>query len=295
MSSLAPTQGSINSNNISTPKFNTVDPKTGDITPHFQRQADLVGIVFNQKDIETVNATLQTNGCFQKDPFFYENGGISPFSSTLTYEQAKAFLDDEYSDRAVQMPSTKEIVNGVIACGVEPTMHKRFNSLNESIKQGHRYDVIHFVVQNAKGAELTSKLIDTTYKNLLEGIKTNIVVADCELNWVEEGFKILSNNKTITHGYSLISDPTFASKVESIAVSIFKGIPCYGVASAPIKDWKFDMDLYNYTTKLGSHEKAAVAWTAAAWNFKARDVNTDLRNYKAQTVKVDSQSSSSSK
>jgi hypothetical protein len=69
-----------------------------------------------------------------------------------------------------------------------------------------------------------------------------------------------------------------------IATSKLEGKTCLGIASAPIKDWKVDMNLYGYEAACGSQEKAAIAWASSAWDFKARQVNAEMRAYKTTHV-----------
>jgi hypothetical protein len=260
------------------------DSETGMINPRFKRQLEIVGIAvkqhfsdFDSYHIRNVNEELQTNGCFQKDCDLYKKGSSSAFK--IDYQQAVKFLEDEYQDRETIMPREKKMANAIFPCGVEATMHKRFNSLIESLKQGYQYDTIHFIVKDNVDKENVSKLINTTYNELVKGIKINIIVADTDLDIFEKGLKQLKEASALSKEYVIITDPTFASKVELIASSVLNEHTCMGIASAPIKDWKVDMNLYGYESSLGSHEKAAIAWASSAWNFKARQVNTEFKNF----------------
>lgn len=225
-----------------------------------------------------INEVLQNNGCFQNDCDLYKNGGSSDFA--ITYEQARVFLDDEYSDRVTIMPREKNVVNAIFPCGVEATMHKRFNSLKESLEQKYKYERIHFIVKDSKAAEEVQSLFKE-FSEMLTGIKTNFIVADTKLDIFEKGLALLKENSSLDAGYVIITDPTFAPKVEMITTSILSGKKCFGIASAPIKDWKVDMNLYGYGEALGTHEKAAIAWARSAWNFKARQAFTEMKTYKA--------------
>lgn len=271
------------------PKTNTLfDSNNGYITPRFKRQLELVGIVSKQffpeydpYHVINVDQHLQTNGCFQKDWDLYKNGGSSTFK--ITYAQATAFLDDEYSDREMIMPREKGngASNAIFPCGVEATMRKRFISLRESIEKGFKYDIIHFITLNTTNAEEVKQIMtEKQYQELLEGIKVNIVIAESNDNIFEKGLGMLAANPSLGNEYVIITDPTLAPKVEGIATSILKDRKCLGIASAPIKDWKIDMNLYGYESSLKSHESAVIAWASSAWNFKARQVNTEMKAYK---------------
>lgn len=280
----------MNTVTLATEKSNTLfDPISGCISTHFKKQLDLVGIVSKQHfpehdrdHIVNVNHELEAIGCFQRDLDFYKKGGLSSFR--MSYAQAAAFLDDDYSDREIIMPREKRVANAIFPCGVEATTHKRFHSLHESLQQGYNYDFIHFIVKNNDGKEELERLINAQYQDLLSGIKFDITIADAEVNIFERGIRLLSQNASLGQEYVIITDPTFATKVEMIASSLLTDRVCMGIASAPIKDWKVDMNLYGYEAALGSHEKAAIAWASSAWNFKSRQVNTELSAYKAKSL-----------
>src|SRR5262249_27738883 len=86
--------------------FNT---ETGLINPHFKRQLDKAGFVAESilKDhdpyhILNVSEVMQRH-YFQKDLEFYKKGNQPSFK--ITYDQAKDFLDEEYSTRSSEMPT----------------------------------------------------------------------------------------------------------------------------------------------------------------------------------------------
>ncbi len=270
--------------NATSPVNTLFDPESGIINPRFKQQLDKVGIIVkphfldvSTDHIKNVNEELQINGCFQKDWDLYKKGGTSAFQ--INYEQAVNFLEDEYSDREIMMPRERRIAHAIFPCGVEATMHKRFNSLSESIKQGYQYSKLHFIVKDEKDKENVLNLISTDYKELLNEIDINIVVANTELDILEKGLKQLKDGTELSKEYIIITDPTFAPKVEMIAAQVLDNRQCLGIASAPIKDWRVDMNLYGYESALESHEKATIAWASSAWNFKARQVNTEFKNF----------------
>lgn len=264
------------------------DLNMGMITPRFQHQMNLVGIVAKQHfpaydayHVKNVCKELQDR-FFQKNCDFYKEGNTSTF--TISYEQAVAFLNDDYSDREMIMPREKQKADGLFPCGVEATMHKRFHSLAESLKQGSQYRTIHFIAKDEADKLAVKNLINGQYKELLQGITTNIVIAETNLNIFEAGLAKLASSSSLEQEYIIITDPTFASKVEMIATSKLKEQKCLGIASAPVKSWEVDMNLYGYEKALGSHEKAAVAWALSAWNFKARDTHAALTAYEKNQI-----------
>lgn len=279
------------------------DLESGMINPRFKHQLEIVGIVarphFSDVDvhhIKNVLKELDTNGCFQKELDFYKDGKISTFK--VSYEQAVEFLNDDYKDREIIMPREKKTADAIFPCGVEATMHKRFSSLKESLIQGYQYNTLHLIVP-IKDRDNVLNLINTSYKEAIKNLNINIVIADAEVNIVEEGLQTLQTSKALAEEYVIITDPTFAPKIESIASSVLKNHHCLGIASAPIQDWKIEMNLYGYeeavkqrllgnnhpsdAEKIEIHQKAAIAWASAAWNFKARQVGTE---FKAFTNKV---------
>ncbi len=260
---------------------------TGIIEPMFKRQLELVGIVskqifsdYNADHVMNVNEVLQKNGCFQRDFDLYKNGGTSEFK--ITVKQAKVFLDHDYSHRSEVMPTQKSIPHAVFPCGVEPTMHKRFNSLKESMDKGYQYQNIHFIMKDSAAKAEVSAMVDKEYKELLKNVSVNFVVADTDLNIFEEGLATLDDQ--LKAGYAIISDASFASKVGTIATRVLPGVPFHGIASSPIKDWTREMNLFGYNKALGSPEKAAVAWAQSAWNFKARQVHSEMRAWQAKQL-----------
>lgn len=277
------------------------DLQTGMIKPHFKRQLDIVGVVvkphFPELDpyhILNVDNTLQTNGCFQNDCDLYKKGNVSKF--TINYAQAKAILDEDYKNQEIILPREKVKSTAIFPGGVEPTLHKRFNSLIKSIENGYEFSAIQFVVPNEKIAENLSTLISGKYKSILKDMVVNVHVVNLEKNWFEQGLQTLSNENKVGDQYVIITDPTFVSKVELIATSALPKRKCLGIASVPVQSWVEDMNLYDYEAKLNdlelygykaksnSHEKAAIAWASSAWNFKARQVNTELKAYKAAQI-----------
>ena len=119
------------------------------------------------------------------------------------------------------------------------------------------------------------------------------------IDWVEQG--LINVSGEITDGYALISHAAFAARLEETAKSVLKEHVCFGVASVPVSEkiiesedgstitipsWQVDMDLYDYTERMGSVDKATVAWAMAALNIKSRDFNKELstfRNLKVAT------------
>ena len=267
--------------------------KEGNITPKFKHQLDLVGLVskayfpaYDPYHIFNVNEHLQTKGCFQKDCEFYKNGGISIFQ--IDCQQAVAFLEDDYMDREDVMPREKAICdeNGkyncsaIFPCGVEAGMVKRFASLMASLKNGHNYDIVHFIVKDAAAKTEAEELINKRYQDVIEGMKFEFIIADKDKDVFQTALANLSGKPSMSDNYVIITDPTFADKVERIAAEVLPNKKCLGIASVAVKDWKTDMNSYGYVEKLGSMDKAVIAWASSAWNFKARQVNTELSSYK---------------
>ncbi|GAB4234736.1 MAG: hypothetical protein Tsb0021_14090 [Chlamydiales bacterium] len=263
-------------------------PESGMISPIFKRQLELVGTATEQffldyspDHVVNVNELLNKKGWFQKDLDFYKKGGNNPMFK-ITFQQAVNFLEDEFSSTVTIMPRKKAVKNAVFACGVEPTMHIRFNSLKVSLQEGYEYKNIYFITKNEEAKEEALLLIKRDYESLLNGINFNFVIVNDDLNIFEKGLSTLGANGSLDEGYAIISDQTFATKVEMIANKVLPEKKCVGVAAVPIKDWKVDMKLYGYTeTILGTFENATIAIALSLLNFKARKVDAEKKNYEA--------------
>lgn len=261
------------------------DSQTGRIHDRFKRQLDLVGIVVEQHFKEysndhvlNVDYCLQNNGCFQRDWEIYKKGGDSAFKISDT--QAQRFLDDEYQEVQTYMPHQKNCKEAIFMGGVEPTLHKRFHSLIESMKEGYQYEVLHFIAKDDQGKSDIQRLVEGQYKEALKGIHINIVVAHTDLGILEKGLKLLEDSQALGQEYAIISDSAFASKAEKDYTMLLPNRTCLGIASVPIKDWKFDMNLYGYVQALGNEQKATIAWARSRWNVIARQVNTEAQSFK---------------
>jgi hypothetical protein len=263
---------------------------TGAISSEFKKQLELVNIVIEKgafPDLDpyhllNVDAVLQKNGCFQRDWDLYKKGGSSAFK--IDFNQAKAFLDYDYSLYSTIMPRQKKLASAIFQCGVEGTMRKRFRSLQESLNQGYTYDSVHFITKDAPAKEEVEKLISEKYKETLQGMKTFFAVANSEIDIFEKGLKLLEPSSSLGKVYVIITDPTFAGKVEGITTRILQNRTCLGIASVPVNNWKEDIDGYGYEKALGSFEKATIALASSAWNFKARQVHAEMEAYKVTAL-----------
>lgn len=263
---------------------------TGAITSAFKRQLDLCGIQPKQHisdlasyHIKNVDRELQSNGCFQTDCDFYKKGGTSKLK--LTYEQAVDFLEDEYRDRPQVLPRLKVACDAIVPCGVETTMHKRFDALQLAAAHGSRFPAIHFIAKDQDTVEMVQAMIKDKYSSSLGTSKIDFVVANTNLNVLETGLASLNRQGELSDRYVLVTDILFASKIEGVAQPILKGKTCLGVAASSIKDWQEDMHLYGYEEALGSKEKAVVAFASSALNFKARQVHSELQVYRDNKLK----------
>ncbi len=268
------------------------DLHTGQITPRFKRQLDLSGISLTENvsrlgtsHIVNVDRTLQTNGCFQKDCDFYKKGNTSKLN--LSYEQAVAFLDDEYRDRPEVLPRSKGECDAIVGSGVEATMHKRFDSIRKALDSGCRFNTIHFIAKDESATHVIEAMIKERYSDVVGSSKINFVVTNTDLNILETGLPQLNKPGILSDRYVLVTDISFASKIEGIAQPLLKGKTCMGVAATSIKDWRVDMNLYGYEEALGSQEKATIAWASSVWNFKARQVHAELSVYMANKKERD--------
>ena len=260
------------------------DARTGMISGRFREQCELVGIVaqqcfknYGKWHVMNMDQVLQINGCYQEDWDIYKKGELTGFK--ITFWQAVAFLNDEYRDREIVMPRSKERSDAIFQCGTEATMRKHFYSFVESWNQGYRYDAIHFIVKDAAAQEEVKALLAGEYKEYFEGIRINIVIAGTDNNIFEIGLQKLSSSGELGDKYVIITNSTLAPKVELIATSAIENSQCLGIACAPITDWCADMRLYGYEEALGSHEKATIAWAASAWNSKARQTHTEFEAF----------------
>jgi hypothetical protein len=93
---------------------------------------------------------------------------------------------------------------------------------------------------------------------------------------------MLASNSSLGMNYVIITDSTFAPKVEAIATSILKERKCLGAACAPITNWRIDMNLYGYEKALGDEKTAAIAFASSAWNFIARQAHAETVIYKSK-------------
>lgn len=268
------------------------DLHTGKIGERFKEQLDLCGIQLHAHipslaadHIANVNKTLQTNGCFQRDFEIYKNGNGQNSKLQLEYDQALAFLDNDYSDRIKIMPRQKDLpADGIIGCGVEPTMHKRFDTIKEAIESGCKFAALHFIMKDASTREMIEGLIKEKYSNMVRGIPIHFVITNTEIDVLKAGLNQLKNdleNGLKTKNYIMVSDVVIAAKIEGIAKSILTNKKCLGVAASSTNDWIYDMNLYGYGKALGTMEKATIAWAQSAWNFKARQVHAELALYEA--------------
>ncbi|MCB1136272.1 MAG: hypothetical protein KDK78_08395 [Chlamydiia bacterium] len=81
---------------------------------------------------------------------------------------------------------------------------------------------------------------------------------------------------------TLITDPAFVEKDRARAVQALGEDRFNGCVSVPMTDWRCEMRLHGYDEKsLGSAEKATIAWAQSAWNFKAREMNFEWKNFQA--------------
>jgi len=253
------------------------DRYTGEVTLDFKKQLDLIGIVSKQffpeyepNHIFNVNETLKTNGCFQRDYDYYKKGNKSNLK--ISYEQAKQYLDDDYLRKKTILPNpTSEIIDGVMLSGLDSNslrgaLHKRLNGLKESINARSLNFRRIYVWCNSKTIKtLSEEFIREHFKKEFDGIEFCYSTDDIE--------------KSILKHYVLISDGT-RNNVEFLHLQeVLKEHICLGIASVPI-DWKEEMNLYGYETALGSLEKATIAFASSSWNFKAHQVETELRAYK---------------
>lgn len=259
---------------------------TGKITPAFQRQLNLCGIQLREHvsglgrdHIVNVNREFQSNGCFQSDCDFYKNGNNSKLS--LSYEQAVAFLDDDYRDRTEVLPRSTGTCDAIVGSGVEATMHKRFDSIRKAIQHGCKFDTIHFIAKDEATQHMIEGLIKERYGEVVDGSKINYIVTNVNIGILETGLTSLNQQGTLADKYVLVTDIPFASKIEGIAKPILRGKTCIGVSATSINDWHVDMNLYGYEDALGGKEKATVAWACSALNFKARQVRSELAEYEA--------------
>lgn len=267
------------------------DKANGEITPHFKQQLDLVGIVvkphfpeYDSHHIVNVNEELQSNGCFQVDWDLYKKGEESAFK--ITYDQAVKFLDDDYSHKETQLPElTSELAEGIVCSGVYPdslqaTLTKRLNGLQLSIDENNlQYKVIYVLCKNEEIKKLSEEFINSEFKEKLDTTNFIYIVANTESNIGLTCLKKLKESYSIKN-YVVITDGTSAEKDFLTAKNVLSEETCLGIASAPIKDWKADMNLYGYEKALGTQEKATIAFASSAWNFKARQVLTELSSYK---------------
>lgn len=267
------------------------DLQTGKITPRFQKQLNICGIKLHAHfphlpadHIKNVDKELQTNGCFQKDYEVYKNGGSSKLQ--LTEKQAVAFLEDDYSDRVQIMPkvSHKNIpADAIVGCGVEPTMHKRFDTIAKAIANGYTFAAIHFIVKDESFREMIEKLIKEQYSEVIKGMPINFIIANVETDVHQAGLNQLQKqNGLITNNYIMVTDIMLAPKVELFAKSILNNKNFLGIAASAVTDYKKDMNIYGYQKAFkGNVTKAIIAFVCSAWNFKAREVHSELAIYEA--------------
>lgn len=228
--------------------------ETGKINSLFKKQLDLVGIVSQQHftnydayHILNVNQTLQGNGCFQTDYDFYKKGGVSAFK--ITYDQAKAFLDEEYSTRETLLPETiQQPIIGIMASGVfsdslKSTLYKRLNGLKTSIDQKNlRYETVYVLCKDQKIKELSEKYIDEEWKKDLPNITFHYIISTSEQDVGLNCLIQLAQQPLNTTNYVVISDGTFADRDALVAQGSLKEANYCGLVSVPITDWKIDMN-----------------------------------------------------
>lgn len=192
------------------------------------------------------------------------------------------FLDFEYSTREPQLPqSSAEQADGIVCSGVfphsvGPTLFKRLNGLQASMQDpSHiQYRTIHVACKDEKIKDLTRQIIEHEYKDKFNNIEFNYIVATDVNSIGDSCLEQLNASGDLAENYVVISDGTSAAKDMLGAKRKIEGkYNCLGIASAPIKDWKKEMDFYGYREALGSVEKATIAWAQSDMNFKAREVN----------------------
>ncbi|MEC7839833.1 MAG: hypothetical protein VX777_07320 [Chlamydiota bacterium] len=270
----------IDQSNVHTGMYFNLD--SGYPTPFFQELLNKAKIVFeNNTDyfIENVNDHLQSCGCFQKNFELYRDGGDSAFK--LTYEQAIDILNLEQAQETVTMPREKIQADAVFLCGVKPTVVGRFKSLKAAIDNGYNISTIHFISGNEEHKALVKSLVENEYQGLIGDRDVTYTVAIDSSAIFESGLKDIESQ--ISDNYMIISDPKFASKVEGIAIRAIPSRHSIGVASVPpFSSWNERVKAFGYTVeKLGSEEKATIALARSSWNFIARAVHAELRNYKS--------------
>lgn len=262
------------------------DLESGEITEHFKNQLNISGITIDQQiegvdlyHILNVDGILQTNGCFQVDCDFYKKGNISALN--LTHEQASLFLDDEYRSRqgGDLMPDEMMPADAIVGCGVEATMHKRFDAIKQACDYGYIFTAFYFIAKDQEMIEMIQQMIHANYAHVIRDVPVRFIAADVDKNILEVGLNALKQQCVLNENYIVVTDITLASKIENIVRPILEG-NFLGVVATSIKDWHVDMGLYGYPQAfIGDLEKAAIAWASSAWNFKARQVHAEKSAY----------------
>lgn len=262
------------------------DPATGMASKRFLNQLQLVGLIseqffpnYDSNHVYNINQLLCDKECYQKDYNFYKNAGISKFNPT--FAQSQAFIEDAFQHLETIMPRDKQLADAVFVTAVPATMRYQFDALKESIEKGCSYETIHFIIKNSEEKKQL-RLLRTEYQNILSNIDINYVKIETNENALEFGLKALLNAKSLKNPYVIITHSTFAAKAEKIAISTLNSHTCIGIASVPEKDWKKDMENYGYNDPLKTFEENLIARVSSLWNFIARQVDFEMKNFQKQ-------------
>jgi hypothetical protein len=271
------------------PLFN---PHTGQITQRFQQQLNKSGIpvpshpTSRSGHITTVATHLLRNGCAQNNLNFYKEGRKSQLK--LTYQQAVAFLADEYASRKEFMPHKKELADAIFVWDGTTDIDQCFIALIKSLEAGCKYETIYFIVKNKDARDVIEERISAQYGQNLKstGVSIDYVFANVERNIAATGLARLKNSGKLSENYTVITDLSLVTSILAFAYDLFKEKTCFGVAATPIKNWNVEMQLHGYTKELlGSLEKATIAWASYLWILKAEQVQKEFEAYQTSVVK----------
>jgi hypothetical protein len=235
-------------------------------------------------DVSAVAKVLDKT-CFNKELGFWRKNN----KSRISYEGAVALLDYELKNRVTLIPEKgSQAATAIMPQGILPTIAKRMPGFVKALEAGSKFDRLLFVAKDNKEALQNLNFIHANYGTLLEqqNISVEYVIPRVEKNLFEEALKL--EQAKVAKEYVIIADPAFAGTAVTIAQSIFKDKTCLGAASAPLKDWKVERDLYGYFDEKSQSAKdsemaeklATEAWANDLCNFIARQVFAEEKSRK---------------